>query len=38
MNEATLARIIITNVSDLVQPLAHELFGLAANLIANNYG
>ena len=23
---------------DLVQPLAHKLFGLAANLIANSYG
>jgi hypothetical protein len=23
---------------DLVQPLAHGLFGLAANLIANSYG
>jgi hypothetical protein len=25
-------------ISDLVQPLAHRLFGLAANLIANSYG
>jgi hypothetical protein len=25
-------------VADLVQPLAHGLFGLAANLIANSYG
>jgi hypothetical protein len=27
-----------TTFSDLVQPLAHGLFGLAANLIANSYG
>ena len=25
-------------IPDLVQPLAHRLFGLAANLIANSYG
>ena len=29
---------ILANTSDLVQPLAHKLFGLAANLIANSYG
>ena len=28
----------LASCSDLVQPLAHGLFGLAANLIANSYG